>query len=447
LTHRRTAQKVLVDISAVWQPHPGQREFLESEAKFKVLACGRRWGKTDACAASIVQAFGREHPTRHLIIAPTLDQAKLLFDRVETMLYALGLKPNVRKSPHPRLISGEHVLMARSGFLGRALRGNEATHIVVDEAAFVPKEIIEEVAMPMLATTGGHLTLISTPRGTNHFWEYFRMGQEGRHGIWSRRAPTAESPFVSHEFLRIQRDLISERAFRVEYEAEFLDASGRVFKGECIDACLVPRLPSEPRPPFMIGVDWARYSDYTAVAVLSGTKGHALLVELDRFTNMRWQDQIERVAGLIGRFPGAQVVCDATGSGDMAVEMLRARLPGFAIRSLVFTNEKKAELVRGLEWLIEGGGFAMTPHPDLIRELQHFEATTSEAGNIRYGAVTGYHDDLVIALALAASELRDASRPAIVVGGSRRFSAEGKEMVGMTGPRVQVHFGRGPERC
>lgn len=155
-------------LASVWQPHAGQSAFLENAARLKVLACGRRWGKTDACAAQIVSALLRESPAKVLIIAPTLDQARLLFDRVVEMLEALtpplhfvlqnkggetGIK--IRRSPYPHLRWGRHTVMARSGQLGRSLRGNEATHIVIDEAAFLPEEIITEIAMPMLATTSG----------------------------------------------------------------------------------------------------------------------------------------------------------------------------------------------------------------------------------------------------------------------------------------------------
>jgi hypothetical protein len=47
----------LNQLSPFWQPHAGQLEFLENPAKIKVLACGRRWGKTDACAAQIVSTL------------------------------------------------------------------------------------------------------------------------------------------------------------------------------------------------------------------------------------------------------------------------------------------------------------------------------------------------------------------------------------------------------
>lgn len=259
-------EEFLQAIQPLWCPHEGQRAFLVQPARLKVLACGRRWGKTEVCAIQIVFALTRKVPTKHIILAPTLDQAKLIFDRVVEFLHLMPTVPagllfqcdwdkaiKVTKSPHPKLRLGAHTVVARSGHLGRSLRGNEATHIVVDEAAYVPEELITEVAMPMLATTDGHLTMISTPHGLNHFWRFFQMGQRGEHGIWSRRAPSAESPHVRREFLEVQKALISSRAFRVEYEAEFLDSSGQVFRTESVEACIVPRLTSPPQPPYSIG--------------------------------------------------------------------------------------------------------------------------------------------------------------------------------------------------
>ncbi len=50
------------------------------------------------------------------------------------------------------------------------------------------------------------------------------------------------------------------------------------------------------------------------------------------------------------------------------------------------------------------------PRPELwpegIDELEAFEFTVTDAGNVCSGAPGGYHDDCVIALALAAWQLR-----------------------------------------
>ena len=172
-------------ISTFWQPHAGQRGFLEASGRLKVLACGRRWGKTSACAALVARALCGEVPAKVLIVAPTLDQARILFDRVLEFAGKLfGSEVVAKYSPYPRLEFGGHEVVARSGHSPRSLRGHEATHIIVDEAAFVPGSLVPDTLLPMLATTGGEMTLISTPNGFNGFWRMFEFAKRrlGRGG-------------------------------------------------------------------------------------------------------------------------------------------------------------------------------------------------------------------------------------------------------------------------
>ncbi|MCC7229758.1 MAG: hypothetical protein IT203_05140 [Fimbriimonadaceae bacterium] len=407
-------------ISPYWQPHRGQREFLECPARIRVLACGRRWGKTDACAASILAALGSDRPTKHLILAPTLDQANLLFDRVIELLEALEpeAKTSVRRSPYPRLRYGDHLVTARSGHLGRALRGNEATHIIVDEAAYVPEELVTEVAMPMLATNNGRLTLISTPNGLNHFWRFYQLGIEGKHGVWSRTAPSSESPHVSADFLEVQRQLISERAFATEYEAQFDEADGAVFSKEMIDACLVPRIALDD-DPIVIGIDWGRYSDFTAVAVMQGFRQDCRLLETRFFNQRNWQAQTDEVARIVNRYPGATVVADGTGSGDAVIDMLTPKIHDRPVAPVTFTNPVKRQLIEGLRALMETKALLFVSEPELVRQLLHFESRVTAAGNTKMESRSGYHDDLVIALALACSHLVRQYSGAVHVGVER----------------------------
>lgn len=422
-------QSFLSRLAPVWAPHEGQRQFLLNQSKIKVLACGRRWGKTDACAAQIVAALHQDSPTRHLIIAPTLDQARLLFERVRRMFEELlvaeqrtaPIPVKVTTSPYPRLTFGKHTVVARSGHLGRSLRGNEATHIVVDEAAYVPEELVTEVAMPMLATSNGTLTLISTPHGMNHFWRFFEMGRRGEHGVWSRTAPTAEAPHVNPGFLEAQRELISPRAFSVEYEASFLDAAGRVFPTDAVERCLVPQFVEPISGPFCIGVDWGRYTDFTAVTVLAGRRQSAKLVELHRFNGLPWREQVSRVAEVVRRYPHSRVLVDATGSGDPLHEALQEKTPEAGIERVVFTQAVKAGLIDNLAWMVSSASLTMTPHVELLREMQHFEAKPSAHGGSKFSAPSGFHDDLVIALALAAQGLAAEYRAPILLGEERRF--------------------------
>jgi hypothetical protein len=429
-----------------WSPHAGQLEFLTSRARIKVLACGRRWGKTEACAVAILSELVKSKPTRHLILAPTLDQAKLLFDRVAGLLDLVADSPSpdpspegggehnphprplslqagrgerkIRRTPYPQLTYNGHTVTARSGHLGRSLRGNEATHVIVDEAAFVPEELVTEVAMPMLATNNGRLTLISTPHGRNHFWKFFQMGLDGEHGVWSRTAPSRESTYVSKSYLEVQRQVLSERAFQIEYEAQFVDAAGTVFPTEIIDACLAPEIRIND-DDVHIGIDWGRYTDYTAVAVVQGWRQSAQLLELRMFNGMNWSQMVDEAAGIVRRYPKARVLCDGTGSGDPVSEQLAREIPGHGVEVFQFTNSRKRNLIDGLKAMMERGSLKFAPDPELIRQLKYFESKVLATGTVSLNARRGFHDDLVIALALGCQGLKVQYRPKVLVGEAR----------------------------
>lgn len=448
----------------VWRPHEGQREFLLCPNKIRVLACGRRWGKTDACAAAILGELFQDKPTRHLILAPTLGQAQLLFDRVVELLDCLkrDLHPpapssvcrdktsqkdhlaaaqteegevkghlvaakteegeiKVKRSPYPKLSFNGHTVIARSGHVGRSLRGNEATHVIIDEAAYVPESLVTEVAMPMLATNDGRLALISTPCGLNHFWKFFKMGEASEHGVWSRTAPSSESPYVSPEFLAVQRELISERAFATEYEAQFVDFAGAVFSTEVIESCIVPEV-VRGEVGFAAGVDWGRYHDYTAVAVLEGDRNQCQLVSLEQFKDESWSSMVGRVAHIIGGFPSAPVSADSTAMGDPVVESLSSALTGHAVTGVTLTMANKGTLVGDLRMAMERRAIVYPPISELIRQLTHFEMKVTESGHRQTGARSGYHDDLVIALVLAYHQLPISYTAPVLVGDEKQFS-------------------------
>ena len=404
-------ESFLQSIADLWRPHPGQRDFLLRPEKTKVLACGRRWGKTEVCAVGIAEAILRGPPSQHFIVAPTLDQARILFERTCDFLEQIGsrfqaelakLKP--RFSPYPKLELGEHTVIARSGHVPRSLRGHEATHIVVDEAAYLPDEVVQDVLWPMLATHDGHLTMISTPRGFNGFWRYFQMGQRRENGLWSGQAPTRENPNIRPQFLQTQRELISERAYAVEYEATFVEATGAVFREEAIAQAVQPLLTEPPRGPFYVGIDWAKGRDFSALVVLSGTRSQCTVVEAYRQGRLSYPLMAATFLETIRRYPGAMVTCDSTGVGDSQNDWTLEHF-GYPIRGYQFTSESKSRLINRLVELFEMGTIRLPPDPVLIRELQSFVTKTAPSGAIRYEAAGSEHDDMVVALALAAYEL------------------------------------------
>jgi hypothetical protein len=185
-------------VIAGWRPHPGQQAFLSSRAPVRVLACGRRWGKTEVIAAEIARMLLGDAPRQVLLVAPSQEQAMLGFERALEFLHRAGARPTVRRTPAPTLVIGNSRLWARSAARGGMfLRGRKAHLIIVDEAAYVPEAVVAEALIPMLADTGGRLALISTPRGKNYFYRYYLQGQEDGIRVWSLRSPSWHNPLLS----------------------------------------------------------------------------------------------------------------------------------------------------------------------------------------------------------------------------------------------------------
>lgn len=176
-----------IELAAVlwgWKPHPTQRQWLLDDHQVKVAACGRRWGKTEAAAVDVATYAISNNGSTQIIVAPTYDQSKLIARTVERLLLS---NPHTRrhvkvaKTPYTEILFRSSRIMARTADEdGRNLRGHSADRVVVDEAAFVRDEVIEEVIGPMLADRNGKLVLISTPFRKNHFYRAFIRGNRGQ---------------------------------------------------------------------------------------------------------------------------------------------------------------------------------------------------------------------------------------------------------------------------
>lgn len=424
-----------------WQPHPSQKLWLIDESRVKVAACGRRWGKTEAAAIDAGTYAIAAPGSVQMIISPTYDQSRLIFDSVEQLVFSHALtrkQSRLTKTPYPKLQIGKSLVMARTADEdGRNLRGHSADRVIVDEAAYVKDAVVDEVIGPMLADRDGQLVMISTPFGKNHFYRAFVQGttplsppfvsgDERRVKRYSSfRFPSWENPHISRDYIEFQREVLTPRQFSVEYEAEFLDDQASVFRWDTVQSAVaLSRAETIADEPYIVaGIDWARYSDYTAIVLIDAGSSPARVVAIDRFHQLSWEAQVERVAVLLEKNRVNAVLTDQTSIGDPLLEQLRRRLwrngAEISIDGLTFTNQSKREIIDNLVIRLTNQELAIPDDEELIRELQYFEYELTGSGNVRMNARSGYNDDLVSALALA-------SWKAKAYGGPARFLTSGR---------------------
>lgn len=221
------------------EPDPWQIEVMRSDEPRHLILCNRQAGKSTTVGAKATAGMLYD-PGLYLIIAPTLRQSRLLFDKVASVYRNLADVPKILTANRTELqIDNGATLVALPGDDDATIRGYSAPKAVfIDEASRVSDEVYAALR-PMLATSGGQLIALTTPYGRRGWfyeaWEF----QKG----WKRTTITArECPRITPEFLEDERNNMGDWRFRQEFMCEFVDVEEQFFSSDLIDAMVDPQL-------------------------------------------------------------------------------------------------------------------------------------------------------------------------------------------------------------
>lgn len=290
------------------------------------------------------------------------------------------------------------MIAIRSAHKPDRLRGEGLDFVVLDEAARMPAHIWHDVIRPMLATTRGSARFLSTPKGRNWFWERHREGFDPLKDEWaSFHFSTADSELVDRDELESIRHNTAEYIWDTEYEAKFSEDRGAVFRR--ITEAVAPAPYDRPQPghAYVVGVDWGRSKDYTAIAVVDAANGK--MVALERFNEVGWELQRSRLAGIVNKWRPQVIWAEANSIGEPNIDALVRQ--GFPIRRFYTSAKSKAPLIESLALAIERNEITLLDDSVLLGELADYSLERLPNGGYRYGAPVGRHDDTVIATALA----------------------------------------------
>lgn len=126
---------------------------------------------------------------------------------------------------------------------------------IIDESADVREEAFVEHIRPGLSERGGRAWLVGTPQGRNHFWQWSQKAQEDTTDLWSFFTWPSSTVLDPAE-IEIARAELDSRTFSQEYEASFLDATGRVYYGFRRELHAAEPLAYDPRLPLILCFDF-----------------------------------------------------------------------------------------------------------------------------------------------------------------------------------------------
>jgi len=385
-----------------FQAFPEQQMIINSNARFRILAAGRRWGKSYLASAEAIRFALKEKRQTVWCVSPIYAQTQKLWRIILDML-PYKLIRNVNRSERALELVNGSTIWFKSADNPDSLRGEGIHFLVVDEAASVSREAWEQALRPALSDTRGAVLCISTPKSYGWFFELFQRGQlPEEKGIFeSWQFATSDSPYICFSEVEEARRTLPQIVFSQEFEAKFIDSVGSVFRGvnECIRKDSKVGELEEPVQgnEYVVGVDLAKHQDFSVLVVMNAESKH--VVAFQRFNELSWEFQKSKILALAKKYNDAKIILDVTGLGDPVYDDLcKSNLNVVAFR---FTNESKSQLIESLSIAIEQRLLSFPSIPELVSELHVFSFEVLPSGRMRYCAPGHLHDDCVISLALA----------------------------------------------
>ena len=241
---------------------PWQQEVFNDKTRFKIIAAGRRTGKSRLAAWMLI-IYALQADKGHVFyVAPTQGQAR---DIMWATL--LELAHPIIKSSHINnlqitLINGATISL-KGADRPETMRGVSLKFLVMDEYADMKPEVWETILRPALADQKGDAMFIGTPMGRNHFYDLYQYGEfsdDDTYKAW--HFTSYDNPLLDPSEIDVAKKSMSSYAFRQEFLASFEALGSELFKEEWIQI-------DEEEPAigdYYIAVDLAGFEDVKSIS-------------------------------------------------------------------------------------------------------------------------------------------------------------------------------------
>jgi predicted phage terminase large subunit-like protein len=237
--------------------HARQEEIFHDTHRYKVVAAGRRFGKSYLAAIILFVEASKNEIIRSdgakidllleevYYVAPTFEQGKKI---MWPLLKELGhelIDQKYENTGTLTLINGRRISI-KGADRPDSLRGVGLSYVVLDEYAFMKEEVWETIISPCLTRSEGGALFIGTPDGKNHFYNLFLQGMSDQPEFsdWkSWHFPSTDNIFLNPKEIAHAKDRMSVDRFRQEYEASFESGAGIILTRKmfpCITALPYP---------------------------------------------------------------------------------------------------------------------------------------------------------------------------------------------------------------
>lgn len=282
--------------------HPTQDQVANDLHRFRILNCGRRFGKT-TLAVEEIKGVALSKETKSAYIATTYAQARDIawemmkkeFGKAVIQANESRLELRIRTQD-----KGESIVFLRGWESVETLRGMKFDFIVLDEVASMRNfwSGWHEVLRPTLTDTKGEALFISTPYGYNHFYDLCNLELKDT-DYKTFHFTTYDNPFIPTEEIEKAKRELSQEQFLQEYMASFQKTQGLVYKEFSRDKHLYSELP-QGNYHTIAGVD---FGYHRAAVIPIKTDGNSYFVDDEWYKSERTETQLAEYVAASGYNP------------------------------------------------------------------------------------------------------------------------------------------------
>src|SRR3990167_2914024 len=279
---------------------PPQKIIAKDTHRFRVIRCGRRFGKT-TLAIKEIRARAISKKSRIAYFATTYQQARdIAWELLKSELQgAISSINEARLEIKVKTQTEEESLIQLRGWESvETARGQQYDFLVIDEVASMRNFWLNwhEVLRPTLTDTKGEVIFSSTPKGFNHFYDL--CNQELTDTDFKTFHFTSyDNPYLPKEEIDKAKNTLPEDKFAQEYLASFQKTQGLVYKEFSRKTHLYDELPNR-RFEKLGGVDFG-YRNPAAVIDIR-FDGEDIFVEDEWYKTERTDAQIADYVAIQG---------------------------------------------------------------------------------------------------------------------------------------------------
>ena len=346
---------------------PWQQQVWDDKARFKVVAAGRRTGKSRLAAWMLIVNALQLERGHVFYVAPTQGQAR---DIMWQTLLELGhpvIKGSHINNLQITLINGATISL-KGADRPETMRGVSLKFLVLDEYADMKPQVFEQILRPALADQKGSALFIGTPMGRNHFYDLFQYAKLGDDLTYSAYHFTSyDNPLLDPAEIDVAKKSMSSYAFRQEFMASFEALGSEIFKEEWI------KMASDAQGDgdYYIAIDMAGFEDVsknksknsrldsTAISVVKvGASGW--FVEDIIYGRWTFEETANKIFNAVAKYDPVAVGIEK-GIARQAImspltDLMKQRGKFFRIEELTHGNKKKIDrIVAALQGRFEHG--------------------------------------------------------------------------------------------